>query len=287
MPTCLARYGLGLLLAVLFSSCSAKLLAADVGRTHTLPQPIRLMWQVQPSITDEELAEVKSKGFNLVQSFSLTALNDADLDTYLRRMRAAGFGVVLTLQTFLQKDSSGHWVERFEEERLKRFIERWKSHDAVLAWHMIDEPALKRFSRGFQNRVYQFLKAADPTRSVLASWNGIDRKDFECCFAPDALDFLDIHAYVNGVSLNRQQLLIDNFKKYGRIGRNVPVLLTVRAFNGPGWKPLLEHQMQQQIDLATSNHFYNIGVYGWRLHPNVGISQQAGLTREFQALRFH
>ncbi|MDH4161663.1 MAG: hypothetical protein OEW15_03105 [Nitrospirota bacterium] len=256
--------------------CSNGLAIAKPGSNDRLV----LMWQVQNTVSDEELVVLKRKGVNLVQSFPLITWRDAEIRSYLDRMHKFGFGVVMTVVSMSEKGPSG-WSIR--ESALVGFIRKWRTHPAVFAWHTFDEPSnrgVAEVPKELQERVYGLVKSIDPDHPVMISWNGTSFWHYRF-FSEQAFDVLDLHAHITDTVGRRQAALINEFRK--RRARDYPVIVTIATVYRPGNKPLPEDAVIQQYRYFFGENVVtrNIGFYGWDLSRNIGIRKDTSLLSQF------
>lgn len=243
-----------------------------------------LMWQVQKDVTDEDLQLMKSKGVNLVQSFGLSAWKDAEIKTYLDRMENMAFGVIMSMvaPNFLSREG-GNWS--FNKNAAASFINRWKNHPAVFAWHTFDEAGASnvRIPASLQEDVYRFIKGIDPKGTVFISFNGTGDAHYQY-FSEKTFDLLDLHAYVSDYPNKRQEDLLGSFEKHRT--RHYPVIITISAHNRVGQPALPPDSVARQMDFFFGKHRItsNIGFYGWKLGPNIGISQDDILMKQFMKM---
>lgn len=263
----------------------------DLSFSAQIHDKIVLMYQVQKNVTDYELALLKNKGVNFIQSFSLITWSDPEIRDYLDRAHKHGLKVIVSLCGFLKQDRSKAFKETeislsdFKKS-VDNFIRKWKYHPAIALWHTIDEPkeVYKRVSKKDQEEIYNFVKRCDPGRLIMISQNLTNQKEYDEYFSEQAFDILDIHAYVNPEISKVQSDLINLFRINRR--KRYPLIITFRAFNGSGWQDLREDSLQKQYDyfIIQANLTMNYGFYGWQLdarHGNYGISQVEYIKKQF------
>jgi len=279
-----ARHSFFLLLALL--SIFILLLPVSAFSKPSLNDRLVLMWQVQKNVPDEDLKLLKEKGINLVQSFPLINWTDEEIKAYLDRMNKQGFGVIMTIVS-LSKKYNDTWS--FDKEKASAFINKWKDHPAVFAWHAFDEPSnpSKEIPASFQEEVYRFIKNLDPKGQVFISWNGVSGKHYRCCFSEKAFDIFDLHAYVVDYPGFRQRKLINTFIEHKT--RNYPVITTISAHNIQRRPELPADGVKKQYEFffKQNNVTRNIGFYGWKLSPNIGIKDDPDLMRQFKELKIN
>jgi hypothetical protein len=239
-----------------------------------------LMWQVQKNFKTQDIDIFTKKGVNLVQSFSLVKWSDEETGFYLDCMQARKIGVIMAIGSFAILNSRPN----LDRDRMAAFIQRWKGHPAVFAWHPFDEAPNQRVPASFQEDVYKFIKGLDPSHSVFISWNGTSASHYECCFSERAFDILDLHAYVRDLPGRRQQNLLKQFV-YHRRG-SYPIIITLRAFNGPRHPDLSSEGLRRQYNFffRENDITTNVGFYGWALSPNRGIRDVQDIMHQFKEL---
>jgi len=262
------------------------LLPVAVFAGPSLNDRLVVMWQVQHDVTDRELAFMKEKGINIIQSFRVRLWNENEIKSYLDRAQKAGMGVIISL-TGLTKRIDNVWTFSPGPGDVA-FIKKWKEHPALFAWQLFDEPANPddRISAAIQEEAYRYIKSADPQTRVYQSWNGTSEESYRCCFSEDSFDILDLHAYINDSIGIRQRKLVEEFRKHQK--KTYPIVITLRADDGGVFKKLPIDGLKQQYDyfFTTNNITRNIGFYGWKLSPYRGISQVPDIMRQFKELTF-
>ena len=268
---------LSLVVALVFALCFPLVVLAKPAMNDKLV----LMWQVQRDVSDKNLDFLSQEGVNLVQSFGLVKWDDSDIKAYLEKMQKRNIGVIMTIRNFFKKEDGGE-----DWEGATTFINKWKTHPAVFAWHSFDEATNSNITSLNQENVYKFIKQLDPEHPVFISWNGISEQHYNCCFSERAFDIFDLHVYVRDMPGRRQQNLVDQFVSHRR--GSYPLIITLRAFNGTPRPDLPPNGLQAQYDFFFKKNSLteNVGFYGWWLKPNKGITQVPELMRQFQELMF-
>ena len=243
----------------------------------SLDDKLVLMWQVPKTVTDTEVGLLVKHGVNLVQSFRLRKWSDDEIKSYLNRFQGYDIGVIMTIGWFAKINNK----PSLDYDGMAAFIQRWKDHPSVFAWHPFDEPSNKRVPASYQEEVYKLIKNVDPDHPVFVSWNGTSPRHYDCCFSEQAFDILDLHAYVKFAPTRRQEKLNREFTRHKK--RSYPIIITIRAFNGPKRPDLLPNglELQYTFFFKTNHITKNIGFYGWQLAPNRGISQVPGIMNQF------
>lgn len=245
---------------------------------------IVLMWQVQKDAAGSELELLSKAGVNTIQSFSMSSLTDGEIALYLDKAKKHDLKVAAYL---------GHLFERTGASekcgaRCEDFIKKWKDHPAVFLWHIIDEPSMpgKKLNRSDQEEIYRKIKSLDPDRPVMVSASFTSQASYDDFFSEEAFDVFEMHAYVDPRIGKRQRRLMDLFKK-NRKRADYPVVITLRAFNGPGWEDLGPGSLQEQFDFFIRDGAVtdNFGFYGWKLSPNSGIRDIKYIEEQFLNLR--
>lgn len=248
-------------------------------------ESLNLMWQVQKDVTDQELEFLRGKGINLVQSFRLITWDTDEIKTYLDRMHKHNLGVIMSLASLSQK-IGGNWV--FDEDKVSVFINTWKNHPGVFAWHLFDEPCNRgnhEIPVSVQEDAYKFVKSIDQKHGIFLSWNGTSDWHYKF-FSESSFDILDLHAYIHDGITDRQKSLVRIFKEHNK--RSYPVIITIRAFNGPRHPYLPPDGLKMQYDFFFREHGItgNVGFYGWGLSKNRGISDVPEIMQQFRDLNF-
>jgi hypothetical protein len=240
-----------------------------------LDSHIRMMWQVHYYVSDKQLEEFSKLGINVIQSFGIMYWTDVQIKQYLDMALAHNIKVVVYLGGFVRGDGE------YDEKAIQKFIQKWAYHLAIWAWHTLDEP-INRYSKFFQEEIYQFVKSLDHERPIMISFNGGPAYHWKEYFTEKAFDILDIHRYPNP-KLDREEELIKGFLKART--KNYPVIVTLRAFNGPKWVDLPSGSIKAQLDLFKKyNMGDNIAFYGWALSPNVGLNELPDMYSEVKAV---
>lgn len=256
------------------------LLAATTAAEPADPSRITMMWQVQKDSTDADIKLLKSAGINTIQSFALTDWTDEEIKGYLDMAQVQELNVIAYLGKLL--DKAGDSDLRCGKSCVE-FIDKWKKHPAIFAWHIIDEPKSPKrmMSKALQERAYNTVKGRDPGRPVFLSTNFTSQDDYDKFFSDKAFDIFEMHAYVNPNISDRQRRLIELFKANNRT--DCALVITLRAFNGKGWEDIGDNSIQEQYDFFIKNSSLtdNVGFYGWGLSPNLGIKKVLYIRKQF------
>lgn len=239
------------------------------------------MWQVHHETSDEQLEEFREIGINTIHSFNMRVWSDSQVKKYLDRAADHGIGVIAWPGTAKRSPGSPlGWT--YEEENARKFINKWKSHPAILAWHILDEPLTRQHPKSFQKAVYRFVKNLDPVRPVMISLDAGGNYQWEEYFTEKAFDVLEIHEYPNP-NVDRTQRVINDFLKYRT--KNYPVIAGMRAFNAPKWVDIPPGTIKAQYALYKKyNLADNIAFYGWNLSPDIGLKQSPQMYNEVKAI---
>jgi hypothetical protein len=240
------------------------------------------MWQVQQSGPQGDFALLKSLGVTAVQASRLAGWPEAEVRGYLDGAAREGLAVFVYLGIFRQ----GTGADCAYDEQAHRFIETWKSHPAIFAWHSLDEPAGHGISADCQRALYRAIKARDPKRPVMISTNNADDESYAKYFAEDAFDIFEMHKYVNPRPADAQRRLLELLRAHRT--REYPVIVTLRAYNAP--RKLLRRAMtagsfqeQYEFFIERPGLTRNFGFYGWDLSPNRGIKNDPEIREDFAA----
>jgi hypothetical protein len=246
-----------------------------------LPPRIVMMWQVTGKDYAESFRVLKLMGVNTAQSFALADMDPAYVDGYFKAAEASGIGVVAFIGKFIEKPGGSCALS----EAGQTFVRAHASKPALLAWHTVDEPVNDGFTKECQRRVYKQVKSLDKRHAVMVSVNFTKQDEYDQYFDEGAFDILDLHRYVNPDVGPAQQRLVDMFKQ-NRKRRDYRVIVTLRAFEAPG--KIRRQNMrggtldeQYQYFFVANKVSDDIGFYGWRLAPNLGISQIDWLKTDF------
>ena len=248
-----------------------------------LPSRIVLMWQVTGRDYAGDFRYLKEHGVNTVQSFALAGMDAGYVGGYLEAAHSAGIGVIAFLGNFVEGQDAGCSLSKAGVD----FVTAHADAPALLAWHTVDEPVNHGISKECQRRLYQQVKALDPKHLVMLSINFTKQREYDDYFEERAFDVLDLHKYVNPDVGPAQQRLIDLFR--ANRTRDYRVIVTLRAYDAPG--KVRRESMQSGTLYSQYDYFFgskriggDIGFYGWRLAPNLGISQIDWLKAEFERL---
>lgn len=256
---------------------------APAARAAELPPRIVMMWQVTGRDYAGDFDELKRMGVNVAQSFALAGMDPAYIAGYFRAAGAAGIGVVPFLGSFVTGSGDDCALSAAGED----FVRAHAKEPALLAWHSVDEPVNHGITKSCQLRLYRQLKGIDPDHPVLVSINFTKQSEYDGYFEERAFDLLDLHRYVNPDVGPAQERLIDVFRQNRT--RNYRVIVTLRGFDAPA----KERRQAMRSGSLDSQYAYffgknrvgdDVGFYGWRLAPNLGISQIDWLKSEFGRL---
>ncbi len=246
-----------------------------------LPERIVMMWQVTGKDYAGDFGQLKAAGVNVAQSFSLARMQPEYVEGYFRAAAGAGIGIVAFIGNFVEGSDAGCGLSAAGQA----FVKAHAAEPALLAWHTVDEPARDGITKACQRRLYEQVKSLDPAHRVMVSVNFTRQPEYDQYFDEQAFDLLDLHRYPNPAVGPAQQRLIDLFRRNRT--RDYRVIVTLRAFDAPG---KARRENMRGGDLADQYAYFfktnritdDIGFYGWRLAPNLGISQIGRLKAEFQ-----
>lgn len=256
--------------------------AATAATQSAAGEPIVLMWQVQQSGPRGDFALLRGLGINTVQSSRIATWPPDEARGYLDAAEREGLRVIAYLGVFREGTGPGCGYA----PPAMRFIDEFRDHPALFAWHSLDEPAGHRIAPACQRALYEAIKRRDPSHPVLVSTNNDDEADYDGYFAEDAFDIYEVHKYVNPHPAAAQGRMIELLR--ARRTRDYPVIITLRAFNAPH-KPLRLDMREGSLDeqyeffIAKPGITRNVGFYGWELAPNRGIRDDPGLRDAFAA----
>jgi hypothetical protein len=257
---------------------------AQAAACADLPKRIVMMWQVTGKNYAADFRELKGMGVNVAQSFALADMDPAYVDGFFREAEAAGIGVVPFIGKFIEGEDATCALSAAGEA----FVRAHAGKSALLAWHTVDEPVNDRQTKACQRRVYKQVKSLDPKHAVMVSINFTKQEEYDQYFDERAFDILDLHRYPNPDIGPAQQRLIDMYRA-NRSRDNYRVIVTLRAFDAP--RKVMRLNMRTGDLDSQYDYFFrqkritdDIGFYGWRLAPNLGISQLGELKLEFGRL---
>lgn len=267
-----------------FAVALAGLIAfAGAANAAELPSRIVMMWQVTGRDYAGDFRELQQLGVNVAQSFALADMDPAYVDGYFEAAAQAGIGVVPFIGKFVEGQGDDCALSAAGEA----FVRAHAGEPALLAWHTVDEPTNHGITKACQLRLYRQVKAIDPDHLVFVSISYTKQPEYDGFFEERAFDFLDLHRYVNPDVGPAQERLIDLFRRNRT--RDYRVIVTLRAFDAPAKERRQAMQPgtlfeQYKYFFATNRLGDDIGFYGWRLAPNLGISQIDWLKDEFGRL---
>lgn len=244
-------------------------------------QPIVMMWQVKKNVTDETLRRLHGAGVTVIQHFGMPSWSDAEVKRYLEKAGRHHLKVIASLWPYLERRGKNRkWTLT---DRAKSFIRKWRRSNVIFAWHGFDEPKepKKRATKSEQIAIYKAIKELDPSRPVLVSNNDVTQEQFDKFYSAKAFDIAEFHAYVNSDLGARQIKLLKLIR--ANWARRYPIIITIRAFNSPGWKSLGQRSLKEQYDffVRDSGLTRNWGYYGWNLTPSRGIADVPDLSWQF------
>ena len=253
------------------------------GQCAELPPRIVMMWQVTGRNYAQDLREIKSLGVNTVQSFALAGEDPSYVDGYFKAADEAGLGVVAFLGKFIEGEDANCALSPAGAD----FVRAHAGAPALLAWHTVDEPVNHKITKACQRRIYDQVKSLDPKHPVLVSINFTKQQEYDGYFNERAFDMLDLHRYPNPDVGPAQERLLSTFKQNRH--RKYRVIVTLRAYEAPG---KVRRQNMREGTLFQQYSFFfgpdrvgeDIGFYGWRLAPNLGVAQIDWLKSEFSQL---
>jgi hypothetical protein len=245
-------------------------------------EPIVLMWQVQRTGPAGDFAVLRRLGVNVVQASQLASWPPGDVRAYLDGAQREGLRVIVYLGILRVGSGPGCGYA----PAALRFIDEYRAHAAIFAWHSLDEPAGHGIAPDCQRALYRAIKSRDPGRPVMISTNNDDEDAYRAYFAEDAFDIYEMHKYVNPHPAEGQRRLLDLLRSHRT--RDYPVIVTLRAFNAPH-KPLRlsmsEGSFEEQYEffIAAPGVTRDFGFYGWDLAPNRGIRDDPAIRGAFTA----
>lgn len=220
-------------------------------------------------------------GFNTVQSYTFENKDIEDARKELDEWHRAGIKVILYpyYKTFFK---GGHFtgpnapgISSDELELLKNRVEALKSHPAILAWYLCDEPRGAKKIEALK-KVYELLREVDPYHPCVVLNNSVDG----CLDIQDAGDILYPDIYPNfkekGGSVSSLSVISNSVKAiYRGSGGFKPVIFAAQTFDyGAYYSPELYRapdyeEVRGMIYLAIVSNIkglvnFKIGEHDWR-----------------------
>jgi hypothetical protein len=105
----------------------------------------------------DRLTQFQQEGIDTVVPYNV---DDIDEKAYLDRALVSGVGVMLEIDRT--------WVRKSDLGRIRSFVARFKSHPAVMGWHLVDEPTIgsEKVSPSQAREAYQAVRSVDPTHRI-------------------------------------------------------------------------------------------------------------------------
>ncbi|GGZ86039.1 T9SS type A sorting domain-containing protein [Algibacter mikhailovii] len=104
---------------------------------------------------------IKNQGYNIIQSYHFPNLSDANILTVMNRAEIEGVYVLFMLN---QNDVSGGNLNNIIAK-----VNKFKNHNALYGWYLIDEPDLQGISSTKVNDAYNAIKSNDANHPVFIS----------------------------------------------------------------------------------------------------------------------
>ncbi|MFD0893899.1 DUF4434 domain-containing protein [Luteolibacter ambystomatis] len=101
-------------------------------------------------------------GFNIVQTYQFRTMSDDKVAEYLDEAGKRGLKVLFDLD--MKASPAPEALAT-----LRRRIERFKTHPALYAWYLADEPAVKNIKPEELKGIYRWIKDTDPDHPVFSS----------------------------------------------------------------------------------------------------------------------
>ena len=249
-------------------------------------QPHVFLWQVRAPITEEEMAQIKGYGVTTIQSFRLLDNTEDVIQDYLDLALKYELNVIVYLQRFVERlnDNTGCHLNK----KGRMMIEKYHQHNAIYAWHTLDEPAQHDWTRQCQQDLHDYVKSVDSTAKVMISTNIFTQEHYDQYFQPTAMDIMDLHKYSNPNANWKQIQMLELYEKNSP-EKDIELIITLRAFNAPhkalrldmSETSLIENYQKIFLDNGMTN---NVGFYGWDLSTNVGIKRSEFIREQFLAV---
>ena len=241
------------------------------------------LWQVKAPITDTEMAQLKNYGVTTIQSFRLLDKSEAEILNYLDLALKYDIKVMVYLQIFVERLRGSQGCKL--NERGRELLKKYYHHQAIYAWHTLDEPAQHDWSKQCQQDLHDYVKSVNPDLKVMISTNIFTQEHYDNYFAPTAMDVMDLHKYSNPNAKWKQMQMLELYEK-NSTQKDIELIITLRAFNAPHKKLRLDMTPTSLIDnynkLVQNNTLTkNLGFYGWDLSSNLGIKKSDYIRQQF------
>jgi hypothetical protein len=166
-----AKFGLLAMSAALgYAGPVTSRLGSDVG-------PI-ILWGVEPDYampsapgpTDDQLAAAIRAGVSWIQTYGGLKIENREdsVGAFLDRLLRFRLQVIASVEHM----SGG----RLDAAFIARKILKWRSHPAVGAWELADEPEMKGIGPEDLRRAYVLCKKLDPARPVVVLWAPVEHR---------------------------------------------------------------------------------------------------------------
>ena len=115
-------------------------------------------------------------GYNTVGAYGpCTSMNDDEIRAYLDKAHALGLKVICRPQPNMKLLRSAHrLLTKAEAEELRACVRKWRSHPALLAWYMCDEPEGKPEPLERRLEEYRIVDEEDPYHPAIVLNNTVD-----------------------------------------------------------------------------------------------------------------
>lgn len=168
-----------------------------------------------------DMPRVKDFGFNLVQSYQFFSMSEEDKQEYLNVAWENG------LMVFAGLDGARDLTEE-KVAKIHATVEKFKTHPALYAWYLADEPSVKNVKVEDFQALYDWIKRVDPNHPVITS-------NWEIGNFKDACD-ADMRQLYNGVPYRLSPGLADYLYKENKGERTWVAILNSydSGWEGPG-----------------------------------------------------
>jgi len=118
------------------------------------------------SMPPREMAAAKQQGYTAAQDYNMHWRKPPEKKAFLDEVAASGL-YVTSYPYPNNRDwmPAPIWGEPLSEERaeeLRQYVRRWKTHPAIFAWYMADEPELRPALPERTRRIYEVMAEEDP-----------------------------------------------------------------------------------------------------------------------------
>ena len=113
----------------------------------------------------DDFERVAQQGCTAVHDYNVYFYDDATLKKWFDRAHKAGLKVVIYPFPERKMVDANAWqspLSEEEAEKIKGFVNKWKTEPALLAWYLADEPEIRKTLPERVTAIYQLLREQDP-----------------------------------------------------------------------------------------------------------------------------